>query len=219
MGRRKTSAAERAEQAREAEEYLRRYLAEAAPRLRWLREEAARSGGPAPDRLDHSRDSLVPLWTWAMDRFEERSPDQPLDRVEEGLGRYFVPRGATLPIWYGRRAVQAPHFWSDDTLALLDALVYYLAECLLRANPEARWAVFHSDWRNHIDENQPVLTGFGEPVDLLLPAMNLAGRVHRRLHPEQARATGLPVAAPPDLRDWFDEITARATPTGAPPQE
>ncbi|MET8909224.1 hypothetical protein [Micromonospora sp. NPDC004551] len=65
--------------------------------------------------------------------------------------------------------------------------------------------MYHSDWRNHIDENQPVLTGYGEPVD--------------RLHPEQATATGLPVATPLDLRDWFDEITARAMTTGAPPPE
>lgn len=208
MGRRKNGAAERAE----AEEYLARYLAGSEPRLRWLREEAARTGGPTPDQLDFSRDSLVPLWTWAIGRFRLRPEDDPLDLVEQGLGRYYMPRTGTVPMWYGRRPIQAPHAWSDDTLALIDGLVYYLAECLLRAVPGARWQVFHATERNHVDEGQPVLTGGPAPLELLLPMMSLAGRVYRVVREDAPNPYGIPAATPEDLRQWFDDLAAPGVP-------
>jgi len=193
-----------AEEAREGEEYLRRYLAEAEPRLRWLREESARTGGPTPDQLDLGRDSLVPLWTWAVNRFQARPADQPLEKVEHGRHRYFVPVGATLPMWYGRRGIQAPHGWSDETLELIDALVYYLAETILRAVPDARWEVWHADVKDHINENQPVLTGFTAPIDPLTTVIGLGGRVTRHLNPDAPNPYEIPAATPHDLRDRFD---------------
>lgn len=209
MGRRRYATAEEIE---EAEEYLRRYLATAEPRLAWLREESARTGGPTPDQLDYSRDSLVPLWEWAIGQFRLRPADAPLDFVDLGRqGRYYRPHDADLPMWFGRRAVQAPDGWSDETLALIDGLIYYLAETVLRAVPGAKWEVWHADVKNHIDENQPVLTGFHTHVDLFMPMMNLAGQVGWMVKPDRPNPYRIPPPTPFDLRDWFDAIVADAT--------
>jgi hypothetical protein len=199
-----------AEQAREAEEYLGRYLAAAQPRLEWLRELAVRTGGPTADQLSYGRDSLVPLWTWARGQFKLRPQDAQLDFVEKDGHRYYVPRHGDVPMWYGRRGVQAPHHWSDETLQLIDALVYYLAECLLRAVPGSRWEIFHAAVRNHIDENQPVLTGFGQPVELIMPMMNVTGGVWRDMNPDEPNPYRLGGATPDDLQKWYDALVDNA---------
>ncbi len=106
--------------ATEAEEYLQRYVAASQPRLHWLRETAAASGGPSPERLDYTRDSLVPLWSWATSRFQLRPDGESVD-----------PR--IVPMWYGRGTLHSPSWCSDDTLDLVDGLIYYRAEALRRA--------------------------------------------------------------------------------------
>ncbi|OLB76376.1 MAG: hypothetical protein AUI14_18960 [Actinobacteria bacterium 13_2_20CM_2_71_6] len=212
MGRRRYVTAAEAAEAAEGEEFLRRYLAGAEPRLQWLRELSARTGGPAPDRLDYSRDSLLPLWTWAMGRFRQRPEDEPTEFVNNGpRGRYYLPRGP-LPMWYGRRAVTAPHKWDNETLQLIDALVYYLAESILRAVPTAQWEVFHADVSNHIDENQPVLTGFPVQVDPLGVLLSLAGRTYHARYPDAPNPYKVPPATPTELQELYDAIVHNAKP-------
>jgi hypothetical protein len=179
----------------EAEEYLQRYLAASGARLRWLREHCAATGGPPPERLDFSRDSLVPLWAWAVRRFGLRPEGQESD-----------PR--RVPMWYGRRPGLEQRWWSDETLDLMDALRYYLAECLLRSVPGARWEVGHRPIKNWISENQPVLTGFTAPVDLELPMTTLVGRAFT--DPTSPHFRGPPTEW--DLQRQFDIEMEQATP-------
>jgi hypothetical protein len=114
-------------------EYLRRYLAAGDARAAWLRQQYESGVVTGADGLDYSRESLVPLWAWAIGRFQLRDDDAPMDLVvTENRGRYFVPRGAVLSMWYGRSALLAPHAWSDDSLTQVDAIAWYVAECLLR---------------------------------------------------------------------------------------
>ncbi|NJC67015.1 hypothetical protein HC028_21270 [Planosporangium flavigriseum] len=177
----------------EAAEYLQRYLAAREPRLRWLADLAAGTGGPAPEQLDFSRQSLVPLWEWAMKQFRLRDEDKVVDPTR-------------VPMWYGRSPAPAAYWWSDETLDLIDAVIYYFGECLRRAVPGARWEVGHAPYRNWVNENQPVLTGFTSPFNPFLPIPNIVGRVYYLLRPDEPRPNGIeiPPATAHDLRDQFD---------------
>ncbi|GAA3239080.1 hypothetical protein GCM10010532_078700 [Dactylosporangium siamense] len=186
-----------------AERYLREYLSSAGPRLAWLRDQA---DGP----LDFSRDSLVPLWSWAVTRFKPRPADAPTDFVvADARNRYSVPRDADLPMWFGRTALQAPAHWDDESLAIIDAIVYYLAECLLRAVPVSRWEVGHGASRSWVNEYQPVLIGFRHagvslPIELIGRVLILMSPVYRTFRPDLPD-NGERVT-PEDLRDCFDTI-------------
>jgi hypothetical protein len=199
-------------EAREGEEYLGRFVANTEARLRWLRDEAAATGGPTPEQLDFSRESLVPLWSWAVGRFRPRPKDAPLDFIEEDDGaRYYRPRDARLPMWYGRR-LASPYLWSDETLDLIDAVIYYVAECLIRAAPGVHWEVFHSATPRHLHENQPLLLGLPQPVNpVLAVVMLMAGRYFQML-PDEPNPYRVPPSTPDDLRQWFDDVT------GGPPR-
>jgi hypothetical protein len=186
----------------EAQEYPQRYLAARGPRLRWLTDLAARTGGPAPQRLDFSRESLVPLWEWAMSQFRVRDEDKVVDPTR-------------VPMWYGRPPAPAAYIWSDETLDLIDAVVYYFGECLRRAVPGAQWEVGHAPFKSWINENQPVLTGFTAPLNAFVPLRNIVGRVYYMLQPDEPHSHGLPgrKATPHDLRDQFDiELQQVASP-------
>jgi hypothetical protein len=177
----------------EAEEYLRRYLAAREPRLRWMIDLADRSGGPAPQHLDFSRESLVPLWEWAIGLFRLRGQDAMVDPTR-------------VPMWYGRSPAPAAYWWSDETLDLIDAVVYYFGECLRRAVPGARWEVGHVPDRNWINGSQPVLTGFKVPLNPFVPLSNLIARVYRAQRSDESQPYGprVPLPAAQDLRDQFD---------------
>lgn len=174
-----------------AEQYLHAYTAASKPRLRWLRETAVATGGPSPDQLDYSRDSLVPLWTWATGQFRLRTEAESV-----------APR--RVPMWYGRGTLHSPSWCSDDTLDLVDGLIYYRAESLLRAVPGARWEVGHSETLGWISEGEPVLIGFDPPISPVRPIIALIGRVYRRLKPDRPNPYGIPSDTPYDLREQFD---------------
>jgi hypothetical protein len=170
-----------------ATEFLERYVSASAARLQWLRDLAAGTGGPR--QWDYSRESLVPLWAWAITRFRLRGADED---VEPGR----------VPMWYGREPAPAPHWWSDETLALIDALAYYFGECLLRAIPGSRWEVGHKEdvatWRN---EGQPVVAD-NNPV---LVVTGLVGRVYVTLRPDE-NPYRVPAATPGDLQDALESL-------------
>jgi hypothetical protein len=188
------------------EDYLLRYLAAGDDRLGWLRDHAAATGGPP--RFDHSRDSLVPLWEWAIGRLQPRAADAPKEKVFLDNGSaYQRPTGADLPMWFGRSLFLAPYVWSDESLALIDAISFYALECLRRAVPDLTWKVGHGQDRGYTHEGQPVLAGPGhdiEPVTWLIP---LAGKVYRARVPDPTRPARPPTVE--DLRDWFDATVAR----------
>ncbi|MFU8872689.1 hypothetical protein [Micromonospora sp. SL4-19] len=190
------------------EDYLRRYLAAGDERLAWLRDQAARTGGP--QRLDHSRDSLAPLWSWAIGHLQLRPTDAPREKVILETGGVFQrPKDAVLPMWYGRSPLIAPVAWSDESLALIDAVAFYTLECVRRTLPELTWQVGHQEQRGYHLEGLPVLAGRGfdlEPITSLLP---IAGKVLRHLrNPEPDAADPRTPPAGEDLRDWFDAAVA-----------
>lgn len=168
--------------------YLRRFLAAAEPRLSWLREQSAKTGGPAAAQLDFSRDSLVPLWAWVAPRLRK------LRAGEE-------PAPGPLPVWFGRCGRHARQWWPNETVELMDAVLYYLAECLMRAAPGAHWAVYRApDGGPHFTNGQAVLMGFGTPIDLGMHVETLGGKA--RSDPADAS----------QLQRQFDVLTTRAEP-------
>ncbi|WP_328533918.1 hypothetical protein OG836_04925 [Micromonospora zamorensis] len=187
------------------EDFLGRYLAAGDERLAWLHDQAARTG--RPQRLDHSRDSLAPIWGWAIGRLELRPADAPREKVILENGSVFQrPTDAVLPMWYGRSALLAPHIWSDESLALIDAVAFYAAECVRHAVPELSWQVGHGETRGYVYEGQPVLAGRGhdlEPISSLRPLM---GKVYHLRNPDPVDPRTPPAAE--DLRDWFDAAVA-----------
>jgi hypothetical protein len=189
------------------EDYLRHYLAAGDARLAWLRDQAAQTGGP--QRLDQSRDSLAPLWGWAIGRLQLRPEDAPREKVILETGSVFQrPKDAVLPMWYGRRASLAPYIWSDESLAVIDAVAFYAAECVRRAVPELTWQVGHEDYRGYMYEGQPVLAGRGrdlEPITSLVSPL-LVGKVYHLRNADPADPRTPPAAE--DLRDWFDAEVA-----------
>ncbi|BBH64840.1 hypothetical protein ACTI_15250 [Actinoplanes sp. OR16] len=184
------------------EDYLRRYLAAGDQRLALL--------AGAPVTLDFSRDGLGPLWEWAVGFLHLRADDAPMDRVSLETGSTVVrPRGADLPMWYGRTGMLAPYNWSDESLRMLDAIAFYLAETVRRATPGTAWQVGRSRPRNE-NEGQPVLVGKSgrqfEPIGDVLSW--LTGKVYYLRRPNPDRPSPPPTGA--DLIERFDSAVLRA---------
>ena len=180
------------------EDYLRRYLAAGDERL-------GRLAG-APVARDFSRASLGPL--------PERADDAPKDRISLESGSTILrPRDADLPMWYGRTTMLSPDNWSDESLRMLDAVAWYLAETVRRAAPGVDWQVGRSRPRNE-NEGQPVLVGSTgrqyEPVGDVLSW--LTGKVYYLRRPNPDRPSPPPSGA--DLIERFDFAVLRTT--GAP---
>jgi len=170
-------------------------------RLALLREQFSDDQATAP-ALDYSRDSLAPLWMWVIPKLGGRPDDAPRERVMLEDGSTFQrPANATLPMWYGRHGLLAPYLWTDDTMALLDAIAFYAAECVRRAVPGVTWQVA-AHGRGYA--GMPVLPAAPadlEPISSLWP---LAGRVFQwRLDPTQPEPSGT------DLAEWFDDAVQR----------
>lgn len=187
------------------EDYLRRYLAAADERLALLRDRTAASGTPV--RLDHSRDSLVPLWAWAITQLRPRPADAPREKVMLENGDVFQrPTGAVLPMWYGRSAFLAPYIWSDDALALIDAIAFYAVECVRRAVLGLTWRLGHEETRGYHHEGQAVLAGHGRDLEPITALKPLLAPIYYARNPNPADPRTPP--APEDLRDWFDGAVA-----------
>jgi hypothetical protein len=181
------------------EQYLRRYLAAGEARLALLREQLSYD-----QALDYSRDSLAPLWTWAIPWLRWRPEDAPRERVMLEDGSTFQrPVNATLPMWYGRNGLLAPYLWTDETMALVDAIAFYAMECVRRAVPGVTWRVAGRR-RANVYVGMPVLPAAPadlEPISSLWP---IAGRVFmwRRDQAEPEPVGG-------DLTAWYDDAVQR----------
>ncbi|MFD0524259.1 hypothetical protein [Paractinoplanes durhamensis] len=117
-------------------------------------------------------------------------------------------------MWFGRTAMLSPHTWSDESLRVLDAVTWYLAETVRRAAPGVDWQVGRSRPRNE-NEGQPVLVGSTgrqyEPIgDVLSWPL---GRVYYLRKPNPDRPS--PPPAGTDLAERFDFAVLRTT--GAAP--
>jgi hypothetical protein len=179
------------------EQFLQRYLAAGDARLALLREQFSPS-------LDYSRDSLAPLWTWAIPRLRWRPEDAPRERVMLEDGSTFQrPVNAALPMWYGRDALLAPYLWTDETMALLDAIAFYATECVRRAVPGVTWRVADRSGRSAY-VGMPVLPA--APIDLepISSLWWISGRVFK-----WQRDPLEPEPAGDDLTDWYDDAVQR----------
>ncbi|MFC5381656.1 hypothetical protein [Aquipuribacter nitratireducens] len=106
------------------EEAQRRHEAVVARHGEVLERLRARTAGEVD--LDGSRDSLVPLWRWAVARLGE--PDAGGD-----------PAGAGLPPWFVRGDDPRETAFPNGMFVLADELGHYLDEVALRTVPGARW--------------------------------------------------------------------------------
>ena len=184
------------------EDYLDRYLAAAEGRRAWLEEQV----GP----LDLTRESLVPLWVWAVDRLQLRPDDAAKDYVvREDGARFYVPRDADLPIWYGRSPFLAPDVWSDDSLAIVDGVAAHFAACLTTAQPDLRWEIAHADYGGYMHEGQPVLVGLEQPIEPVSAVLALLTGVYHLRRPGTPNPYNAPRTppAPQDLRDLYDRVS------------
>ena len=77
---------------KEAQSYLRDYVAGHPRRLEEFRQRVAAEGGPAPELLDFSPESLLPLWSWLLPRVkaDDFRDDLLMDSYVEGLAAYFA---------------------------------------------------------------------------------------------------------------------------------
>jgi hypothetical protein len=185
------------------EDYLRRYLGAGDQRM-------ARLTG-APVTPDFSRASLGPLWEWAVGFLDLRADDAPKDRISLASGSTILrPRDADLPMWYGRTTMLSPDNWTDESLRMLDAVAWYLAETVRRSAAGVGWQVGRSRPRNE-NEGQPVLVGSTarqyEPIGDVLSW--LTGKVYLLRRPNPDRPGPAPSGA--ELIERFDVAVLRTT--------
>ncbi len=125
-----------------AQEYCDAYAAAIPERVRWLREEVLRTGGP--DAVDGKLESLEPIWAWTWKRLRE--PGGPCVDLP---GR---------PPWYSQDRSNPD--LSDGALWIIDALGCYLAALAQQAVPAAEWAVYRMPRKyKDIDQNRAMLFG------------------------------------------------------------
>lgn len=146
---------------REAKEFFDRFLAEAVPSVKDLRQAVQEAGPEWRDlSLDFSSASLVKLWTY----FRAHLTTRP--RSDSEL--------QAVPEW--ARPWASSEEFSDETKVMIFRIAFYLAEVLLRERHSLKWGIGRFTYRN-----QPVLTGFkgnGEASPLVL-VENLAWRAIR----------------------------------------
>lgn len=169
-------------------DFLARFLAARDARLDWLRKVTAGAAGP----LDYSRDSLVPLWAWAIGRLRPRPRRELLDLSKVPMWFEIVGSGVAL------------RQWTDESLAIADGLIYYVGECFVRAVPGAAWDVDRSPYP-HL-AGRPVLAGTNPPIEPIRIVIGQLGDVYRAHPSRKAQPLQLPVAGPDDLRRTFDDV-------------
>ncbi|MEV4706223.1 hypothetical protein [Actinoplanes sp. NPDC049316] len=144
----------------EARAFLQHWLEEGPARLEWLRQTAATTGGPA--HLDGSGTSLGPLWAWARTLLAWRDAD--VEPVGSG----------PLPAWFPNPIGIGFERFSDQTIWLVDAIARYWAQALITARPSSvQWGTGYSRVKGYIDQNCPVLLGFGDD----LPPIRIIGSI------------------------------------------
>lgn len=153
--------------AREAKEFLARFVEQNPQRLAELRVQCAASGGPAPEVLDLSPRSLGPLWEWARPQLSWREGYVP------PLNDLHGPRGPVgelepfdqLPEWFD--PLLGGWVFSAPTLWLIDGMARYLGEALTHNVPGSHWRAGRERIKSYAYQNHPVVdlpTGAREPL-------------------------------------------------------
>ncbi|MFI7601033.1 hypothetical protein [Actinoplanes sp. NPDC049681] len=123
------------------------------------RHERAEKHGQLPDHDQGRSAGLPPLWAWARVRVAWRHAGEAVDE-------------SRLPTWFpDPRGIGFERF-SDETIWLIDAIARYWAEVLLAGGPpDVRWGTGRSRVTGYLDQNVPVLLGFGDD----LPPIRIIG--------------------------------------------
>lgn len=130
---------------------LEEFLEERSPALRRL-ELAV---GDAVD-LDHSVQSLGPLWVWVKERLRLGPPGQQPSWSRLGLGEH--------------------ERLDEASLHLLDGLISYVIDIVTSAVPGATWEVATDPHPRYLDQNKPMLrTGAWEQI----PASTIGNLGHQ----------------------------------------
>ena len=97
-------------------------------------------------QLDHTPDSLVPLWVWTTPLMESRdpSPEELRAQISEG------------PEWIKKANISFAEL-TPSTKCLCMDIGFYLAQLYLQRYSQVQWAL----WRKKTGPyNRPILTGF-----------------------------------------------------------
>ena len=148
----------------EARAVLQRHVATAPDRLQRFLRLVAATGGPAPERVDGTPESLVPLYTWFVSR--ARRADAP-DATGE------------LPEWYEPDPAElATQRLAPRTIADADGLALYFAEVLRRAMPNLHWDIGKEPKRfRYAHQHKPLLKDGEVDIDVLGIAYGMGVRV------------------------------------------
>ncbi len=158
----------------EAQSFFQEYLRLRDHRLGLLKRTFQQTSGGKEEDLDFSPNSLVPLWRWAAKRLRRREySEAELMHIK------------SLPDWFEQYHL-ANKPLSEETLILLNDIAYYLGEVLIHTLPNVYWQVCRTDIERYCDENQPVLTGFMDPVNPRGAVKTAALRTLEGTSPDQA---------------------------------
>ncbi|MFI7496058.1 hypothetical protein ACH9D2_15250 [Kocuria sp. M4R2S49] len=146
----------------QADEALRRFVAERVPALQRLRSALADHDRAPGALLDGTLESVAPVWERIAGRCAE------LGVAPETLEN--DPTRDSWPSWARHGKLVDPHP-PAPTLALLDGFVSYLAEVLVAAVPGAHWRIGEHRISDHPLLNYPVLATDHHQV--FLPALPL----------------------------------------------
>lgn len=149
---------------RQARDFLDRFVVTSAERLdRFLRLVAA-TGGPAPEALDGTPESLIRLHAWYISR--ARRADAP---DAEGA----------LPDWYEPDPPElATQRLAPRTIADADGVALYLAEVLRRAWPELEWDIGMLPKRlRYAHQHKPVLKAGDTDINVIGIAYGMGVRI------------------------------------------
>lgn len=156
----------------QADEALRRFVAERVPALQRLRTLLADHGRAPGTLLDGTLDSVAPAWEWIAGRCAELGA-APASLEDD-------PTRDSWPSWARHGKLVDPHP-PAPSLTLLDGFASYLAEVIVPAVPGAHWRIGEHRISDHPLLNYPVLATDHHQVFLpALPLYSAYQSVHGR---------------------------------------
>lgn len=137
----------------EANEYFDWFISIIPQRLEILREYIEFTGSSESIQLDLSPESLISLWEWFIPRIEQRN------LTEEELNEELE----LVPDWIKSEVEETVIKFSRNTENLVVDIGIYFGSVMLHSSDQLKWTVIYKP-TNHVDVNQPVLTGKGRMV-------------------------------------------------------
>lgn len=162
----------------QAGEYLARFLAEMPACEQRLADTAAATGGPPAKTLDHTPESLGPLWAWATTQMAWRPgyTPPPLGMPGPRIDPATLEPAESLPSWFHHPSGAGYAEFSAQTLWLIDGLGRYLGNTVVATVPGTRWKAGHARAKGYALQNQPVIAGLGDEISTIEACAALAAR-------------------------------------------